>query len=48
MKKRLIIQILSIVLLFFWVMIYGCNTYFTPEKYAQPKHKYEVRGRRVY
>lgn len=46
--KKYIYRILFLLLLFILTMMYGCNTYFTPEKYAQPKHKYEVRGRRVY
>ena len=46
--KKYIYRTLFLLLLFLLVMMYGCNTYFTPERYAQPKHKYEVRGRRVY
>lgn len=26
----------------------GCTKYFTPEKYANPKRKYGVQGRKVY
>jgi len=47
--KKYVIRTLIILILFFLVMAFsGCTKYFTPEKYANPKRKYEVRGRRVY
>jgi hypothetical protein len=41
--KKYIIQTIILLLCFILAMAFsGCNRYFTPEKYANPKHKFRA------
>lgn len=47
--KKYVRRALFLLLLFLLAMMFtGCSRYFTPEKYANPKRKYEVQRRKVY
>lgn len=42
--KKYAIRAIILIVLFFLAMIFsGCNRYFTPERYANPRHKYIIR-----
>jgi hypothetical protein len=42
--KKYAIRAIILILLFLFAMIFsGCNRYFTPERYANPRHKYTIR-----
>lgn len=47
--KKYITRAIFLIIIFFLVMAFsGCTKYYSPEKYANPKRKYEVERRKVY
>lgn len=45
-KKYIIRAIVILILFLFAILMNSCNRYFDPERYANPRHRYEIRTTR--
>ena len=43
MKKYIIRAVILIILFLLSIVLNSCNRYFEPERYANPRHRYEIR-----